>query len=459
MNEIKKLIKSTGIYFLGTIGTKLVSFLLLPLYTAYIAPEAYGRYDLNINYATLFASFFFLDIWTGIMKFFFEQESDREKQNVVCSGTVIFLGSSMLYLAAMILFGIWNGMEYLPGVIAYGFFMVLQSLYGYLARAYGHNALFATSGIVATLVNALLNVFLIVVVRMDYRALYISYAGGILVQCVMLERRVTLLRAFRGHCMTKEMIRQLFRFSLPLCVNSLCYWLLTGYNRIILTNRLGETANGYYAIAAKFGGTLLIVSSCFSMAWQELAYGKYSRDQDTGRFYEAATENCIQALLYGFCGLIPAISVVFPFLVDASYEGARNLVPLSMAATLAGILYTFLGNIISTYKRNDLMFVSTLAACVVNIVSMQVFVGVLGIQAANLSLLLGYLVSDWMRMRTIRREVVYHPGWRYCFFLLPLAVISVMIYLAGGLWMNLLMLAVAGICTLHFVLKFVSIHR
>ena len=36
MNEIKKLIKSTGIYFLGTIGTKLVSFLLLPLYTAYM---------------------------------------------------------------------------------------------------------------------------------------------------------------------------------------------------------------------------------------------------------------------------------------------------------------------------------------------------------------------------------------------------------------------------------------
>lgn len=455
MNEIKKLIKSTGIYFLGTIGTKLVSFLLLPLYTAYIAPEAYGRYDLNINYATLFASFFFLDIWTGIMKFFFEQESDWEKNNVVCSGTVLFAGSLVLYLAAMCVFGIWNGMEYLPGVIAYGFFMVLQSLYGYLGRAYGYNGLFALSGIVATLVNALLNIVLIVVARMDYSALYVSYAGGILVQCLMLERKVKLFRAFRARCMTREMIGQLLRFSLPLCVNSLCYWLLTGYNRIVLVNRLGETANGYYAIAAKFGGTLLIVSSCFSMAWQELAYGKFSRDSDTGHFYEAATENCIQALLYGLCGLLPAISLVFPFLVDASYEEAGVLIPLSMAATLAGILYTFLGNIISTYKRNDIMFVSTLAACVVNIASMQLLVGVLGMQAANLSLLLGYLVSDWVRMRAVRREVVYRPGWRYLIFLLPLVAVAVGIYLDGRIWLNLLMLAAAGGFALRFLLHLV----
>jgi len=58
MNELKKLTKGTLVYLFGTIGSKLVSFLLLPLYTKYLPPEAYGIYDVNITYATLFSSFF-----------------------------------------------------------------------------------------------------------------------------------------------------------------------------------------------------------------------------------------------------------------------------------------------------------------------------------------------------------------------------------------------------------------
>ena len=79
MKELKRLITTTGIYFLGTVGTKLISFLLLPLYTAYIIPSQYGQYDVNINYALLFASICFLDIWTGIMKFMFEKK-EKEQQ-------------------------------------------------------------------------------------------------------------------------------------------------------------------------------------------------------------------------------------------------------------------------------------------------------------------------------------------------------------------------------------------
>ena len=77
MKELIRLIKTTGIYFLGTVGTKLISFLLLPLYTAYLLPSQYGRYDVNITYASLFSSVCFLDIWTGIMKYMFEDKEEE----------------------------------------------------------------------------------------------------------------------------------------------------------------------------------------------------------------------------------------------------------------------------------------------------------------------------------------------------------------------------------------------
>lgn len=123
MKELIRLIKTTGIYFLGTVGTKLISFLLLPLYTAYLLPSQYGRYDVNITYASLFSSVCFLDIWTGIMKYMFEDKEEERQFSVVYCGIMIFSTSAVLYTLLMAGFGFLKNIEYLPGVTAYGFFL------------------------------------------------------------------------------------------------------------------------------------------------------------------------------------------------------------------------------------------------------------------------------------------------------------------------------------------------
>ncbi|MCI8996611.1 MAG: lipopolysaccharide biosynthesis protein [Lachnospiraceae bacterium] len=435
MNELKKLTKGTLVYLFGTIGSKLVSFLLLPLYTKYLPPEAYGIYDVNITYATLFSSFFFLDIWTGIMRFFFERKQEQDKQQVVYCGAAIFAGSTLLYTGSMLLFGAWIGIEYLPGVILYGFCLCLQNLYGYLARAYGWNFYFALSGIVSTLCNALLNVGLLMLARMDYSALYVSFGAGILVQCVMLEGKVHLFPGFRRDYLERGTIRELLRFSLPLCVNSLCYWLLTGYNKVVINQRLSDADNGYYAIGTKFAGILLIVTSCFTMAWQELAYGKYEKSEENGRFYTRAVNLYLAVLFLGYGILIPAIYLCFPLLVDGQYSQALALVPLSMLAAFGGILYTFLGNIITTFKRNDGIFLSTLCACGVNMVVLHLGIGRLVVHAANLALFLGYGASDILRVWIIRREISFRVDGRLLLGGCVLAGITIWNFFFGG-WMG-----------------------
>lgn len=431
MNELKRLIKTTGIYFLGTVGTKLISFLLLPLYTAYLLPSQYGQYDVNITYATLFSSICFLDIWTGIMKFFFEQKEDKQQKDVIYSGILIFSISTLIYVLLISGFERFIGIEYPLGVTAYGFFLCLQNLYGYLARANGQNMLFAVTGMISTACNAGLNILLLVVFGWDYQALYVSYAAGILIQCIILERKIQLFRQFKKEYINKCIIGHLLRFSLPLCINSLCYWLLTGYNRIIIEDKMSTVMNGYYAVAAKFGGILVLASSCFSMAWQELAYRKYGKDKDTGKFYTQATNLYLNVLFCGFFILLPVIYFIFPYLVDESYAQAKSMVPISMLATLAGILFTFLGNIISTYKKNNLIFISTLAACLSNITVLHLLIGKIGVEAANIALLLGYVVSDGIRIKIIAREIDYHLNWKMFRYLLPFTGIVLFGYWYG----------------------------
>ena len=47
----KALFKNTGIIAIGQISTKIVNFLLLPLYTALLTTEEYGLVDLLTTYA------------------------------------------------------------------------------------------------------------------------------------------------------------------------------------------------------------------------------------------------------------------------------------------------------------------------------------------------------------------------------------------------------------------------
>ena len=53
MNKSKELVKNTVIIFLGKACTQLISFLLLPLYTAYLTKSDYGLVDLIITYVSL----------------------------------------------------------------------------------------------------------------------------------------------------------------------------------------------------------------------------------------------------------------------------------------------------------------------------------------------------------------------------------------------------------------------
>ena len=98
MKDLWRFIKSSGIYFVGTVLTKLISFLLLPLYTSYISPADYGTYDLYNAYIMFLCSVLFLDIWSGIMRFMYEYAGENRKKPINC-GFAIFTTSTILYLS------------------------------------------------------------------------------------------------------------------------------------------------------------------------------------------------------------------------------------------------------------------------------------------------------------------------------------------------------------------------
>lgn len=447
MKDLWKFIKSSGIYFVGTVLTKLVSFLLLPLYTSRISPAGYGIYDLYNTYMVFFCSVFFLDIWVGVMRFMFEQSGEDRKKPINC-GSVIFIISSILYTIVFWILGPALNISCISYLIVCGLLMNVQSMIGYIVRGYGQNVLYASSGLIGVIVTTLFNVILLVYFEMDFRALFLASIIGYVVNIAIMllglkEKHIFSIRHF-----DKKLFLEMMKFSLPLCLNSVAYWFLTSYDRIVLNNVLGPEANGYYAIAGRFGSMVTLFTGCFHMAWQELAFSKSSQEQELGKFYSVAINSYIKIMGLGLIFLLPMISVLYPLLINNSYDVGKGLVPLYLIGTILSAIGTFLGHIFGAIKKNQMQFWTMLLGSIVNVVTIHVCIYKSGIQATNIALTFGFFALALSRLVLLKKELRICIDYK-SILLIAIALFAViLVYIKGNLILNLFALIMALVVSL-----------
>lgn len=456
MNEVKKITKSTIIYLFGSVLSKLVAFFMLKVYTSYISPTNFGKYDVSLTYATLVSSIVFLDIWCGIMRFMFDYKDSKDKYSVINSGGIIFLVSSIIYSIAFFILANIVKLDYKVYVYAYGLSLCFQNLFGYIARAFGYNLRFAVSGILATIVNASMNIIFIIGLKMNYKSLYIAFIVGILIQCIVIEQKVRIIPNIKKSRLNWKITKDIFKFSLPLSINSASYWLLTSYGTIVVSQQLGTKYNGYYAVATKFSAMITLISFAFSMAWQEMAFGKANYDNETGAFYTKATDLYIKLLFCGYIILIPLIFIIFPYFIASSYVAAKEIIPIYILATVLSIFSIFLGNILTAYKKTTIIFTSTLTACIINITVLYLLIGKIGLAAAPIALFLGYLANCGMRVILIKKIIPYKVYYKKFIYIIPTIIIVATIFHKGILWMNAIILVFSIIITIFIFRKYIK---
>ena len=76
----KELIKGIGVYAIGTFGTKILSFLIVPLYTYYIATDDMGVYDILTSTISLLTPIITMQISDAAYRWIIRDDIiDKEK--------------------------------------------------------------------------------------------------------------------------------------------------------------------------------------------------------------------------------------------------------------------------------------------------------------------------------------------------------------------------------------------
>lgn len=451
MNSSKRFLKSSVIFFIGNVSSKFVSFLMIPLYSTMISPDSFGKYDIGVVYASFAFNTLFCAVWMGTMRYMCDDNSKVWKSKVVFNGNIAFLIFSGIYLLLFIVANVFLEIEYFPLVVLYGLICALQMQVCYIARGYGHNRLFASSGIINSIVNASLNIFFIGLLRSDYQWLYIAAIIGMIVQVIYIFVGLKFDFHFNASSFSPDLIKKIVQYCLPLCLNFSAMWFLLSYNRIVLVQVMGAEQNGFFAMASKFNTIVTLVGSCFGFAWQELSFNKGFKEKQDIEFYQTASMLYLKVVFWAQLIIIPAVSIVFDLVINSNYANSKIYVPLALISSLFGLFSGFLGDIFLAIKQTKVVFTSMLFSAIVNVILMHLLVNILGVHSANISMIVGFTINICIRSCLLKREIsleLSKPLLKFFFFSFIFLFIQIVVYNLGNVLINGLSLIVVGMAAL-----------
>lgn len=418
--------KSSLVFFVGSILSKVITIALLPLYTNVLPSADYGYFDVSVTCVTLLTSFLYCDVWTSVMRFMRDDLEGEAPKVVTASGWVVFGCSTVLYYAIGIAAGSVLAIPSLGLILLYGTFLNLQTMFSYIARGWGDNVRFAVSGIVNSVVNVGLNLVLILALGWGYEALYVAFAVGSFIQCLYLFLSLRMWERLARPNVAK--VKELFLYSAPLCLNSVAYWLLNSLGRVVVSFSLSLSASGIFAVGSRFGSVVNLATSCFTYAWQDVAF---TSERKPGSYFSRAVTQYAVFLMDALVVMLPAVSLAFPILVGSDYSEAYAVVPSFLAVAAISAVSTFIGNIFYVIRDTKTIGKTMAVSCLVNVaLTCPLTVG-FGLNGTNLAIALAFLVNIAIRLVVLKRRISMGVGWRLVAGRLALVAFSVVVYAAN----------------------------
>jgi O-antigen/teichoic acid export membrane protein len=448
---IIQFIKTSGFFFVGSVLSKAITILMLPLYTSYIPAADMGYYDVTLAYLTIATSVLFFDIWVAILRFMYDADTLEGKASYVRNGLLIFLMSSAIYMLVGVVLCFLSDVKYIGWFVFYGLSSNIANIFTFVARGYGYNIKFGISGIISSCANVTFNLVLILCFSLDYQSLYISGVAGFLLQSLYLLLSLNILPLLKKSTMQLSIIKSMFKYSLPLCLNSVSYWLLTSFSRIVINFIHGDSANGIYAIGNKFSFLITLVTTCFTYAWQDIAFSNANKLADPGKFYSSACNLYCKVLALGMAVMLPIIKLFFPLLVRNEYVAAAETVPLFLIVAIVAAISTFIGNVFYAIKYTKAIFYSMLISAMLNVLLSFPLIKLLGINGANISVTLSFIVNILIRNRILYEKINFRLDLQIL-WIVALIALSYGVYSLLSIWFNIIMLIII-ICVAVFIFR------
>lgn len=405
MSKKTALMKNTIIIFCGKVCTQLISFFLLPLYTGYLSTNDYGIYDLITTYVTLLVPIITLELEMSIFRYLVDSRGkSKETKRLISNDFFILMISLTMFILLYIVFTHFIQINFRWLILVDIIICTLSGNFLQVARGFGRTLDFSISCIITGAFTIVSNIFLITVLHLGAMGMVISMALANGLGALYLFVRLKLYKLINFKLVDKSLIKDMYRYSIPLVPNGISWWIVNVSDRSIISWVFGASFNGIYAVSNKFPTILSSLLGVFNLSWSE-STALHINSPDRDEFFSDICNTVTKLFTSLGVGMVACMPFVFPILINSKYNAAFYQIPILILGAVFNVTICLYSGIYIAKKMTKQVAEVTVMGAIINILVNILFIKEIGLYAASISTALSYFIMMVYRHFDLKKYV------------------------------------------------------
>jgi O-antigen/teichoic acid export membrane protein len=334
----KQILKGMGTYSIAIMGSRMASFLMLPVYTRFLTTADYGVLELLELTTFVVIALVGMRIGDALFYYYSAASTAESKEKVVCT---VLLGAALMGLlggmigwsgASLLSRLIFQTERYAPGFrlvfTTFAFSIPVEAGFCYL-RALNRSSAYVTASLfrlgLGIAFNAVLLVLGLGMYAMLWSSLIVTALMAIYLGSTALAGVSVLTRLDWG------LLKQFLRYSAPLGISALGMFVINYGDRFFLQRYCSLSDLGVYSLAYKFGMLITYVQTPFDVYWRSQMF-TIVREPNGETIYVRMATYLTLGLTFVALLLTLFIGPVLRIAVPASFQAAAQYIPWIAAA-------------------------------------------------------------------------------------------------------------------------------
>lgn len=406
-NRSKYLLKNVGILTISNFASKILVFLLVPLYTSVLSTENVGIFDLIVSTVSLSIPILSLNIVDAVMRFSMDKTNSKEEVAVVGIKFVFFsiiaAFMSMLVISWFEVFEHIQGLELL--IILYFVSSVMNNFMIQFSKGLERIGDMGVSGVIGTIVVIGTNILFLLILRLGLKGFFIANILGQAIPALFLLIRVKLWNYLKTFSVNGMLQREMLIYCTPLIATTIGWWVNNASDKYVVSLMCGLGANGILSVSYKIPQIINTLHGIFTQAWQLSAVREFN-SEDSAAFY-GRSFSILSFLLAAACSWLIILSKPLAFILyQKDFYVAWQYVPFLLISCALNSASGFYGSILSAKKDSKAMAMSAVYGSLANVAMNIVLVYLIGIQGATIATAISSLIIYWVRKKAVGSEII-----------------------------------------------------
>lgn len=425
-----RLIVGTFNYGIGNIASKLIGFLLIPVYTAYLKPEDYGLLEICSSMALFLIVFFRLGLPGAISRYYFDFKDDKEKlRNYVSTIHKFLLTVDIIFgiILAVIFFlfdqKILKGVPFNPFIIL----IILQVCFSSnseiqkrLLRASENSRYSAKLNFVFVTVSLLLSITLVVGFKMKALGFILAQFISSLIFFIQAQYY---LRHYLGGKFERKYLKASLDYGLKILPHTLFVVLAPFLSKLIL-NQISNSSLGIFSVAQRFNQPLDMFFGMFSMSFGAVFFSLRNENYNKEKLNQICAGILIFSSILMLCS-VTIMQIVIPNFTPKVYHSSVQLLPILGLGFIAQMIYLIFSQDLFFEKKVQLIPLTTGLGLLVNILISFIFIRHFQELAISWAFAFGFI--SWAVMAILLHYKYVDNKLRLSVFKKPILILAVVL--------------------------------